>query len=498
MQQAFKNISESFAKTLGGHLKSFTICKVVERSAIVLAAGKGTRMNIDYPKVLTLSEEGPLLGILLRELLSMDLKEIVLVTGFEKDKVEEYVTNAFGDDRIVFAHQEEQLGTGHALAVGFTKLSPCERLFVLLGDVPLVTAKSLCSLDDYVVAHNLSCCFFSMLVYQKNEYGRVIRDPYSGRVLSIEEYRHTTSAQKLIREVSTGVFCFLYPDLKQVLSDTFDYLLTTCKGKGIEFYLPLLLEVFAAKGMLYDALLSEDVDEFIGVNRPDELEELNKALLRRRILKFKQNGVLFSDPSNIYIAPEVHLEAGVVIDSHVKIAGKTIVRAGTQIGSYSIIKNSEIDENCEIMPFTYIENAKIGQNCRIGPFARLREGTVLQDFVAIGNFVETKNARLENNVKANHHSYLGDCWIGTGTNVGAGTITCNFDGFKKNFTQIGQNCLIGANVNLIAPVNLGSNVVVGAGSSITKDVPDNSLVVERGETKTIKEGYERYVARRSK
>lgn len=470
--------------------------QIENASAVVLAAGKGTRMGSEYPKVLVESEEGPILGLLLTELLTSNLKEIVIVTGFQNEVVETYVRNNFVMDRIKFVRQEEQRGTGDAFWLGLQNVSECEQVFCLLGDVPLVSVKSLCELARYAKTRQLSACFYSMLVYQKNEYGRVIRDFYSGNVLSIEEYKHTTSAQKLIREVSTGVFVFDYRDAKAAFEETFEFMLDQCRARKIEFYLPLILEVFAAKGMLFDALLSENSDEFIGVNKKDELEELNRALLRRRLTRLKEAGVRFHLLESVYIGPQVELASDVEVGINVLITGKCQVGRGSVIGPNVYIKDSSIGSEVEIRPFSVIEGSRISDRARVGPFARLRPGTELGEGVIVGNFVETKNAKLRDGVKANHLSYLGDCEVGPQTNIGAGVIFCNFDGFSKHQTRVGAECFIGSNVNLVAPLEIGDRVILGAGSTITKNVPSEALAVERADTRVIPGAYFRYVERK--
>ncbi len=466
--------------------------------AIILAAGKGTRMGLEYPKVLAKSDEGELLGVLLKEVISSPIKEIVLVVGFQANEVIDFVKRNFNDPRIKFVIQEEQLGTGHAVKVALKGLGDVSSVFVLLGDVPLVKKESLRLLLEYMRKHDHVACFYSMLVFKNNEYGRVIRDFYSGRVISIEEYRHCTSHQKLIREVSTGVFVFDFQSLNQVMNETGEYLLESCRSRNIEFYLPLILDVFAAKGMLYDAILTENSDEFVGVNKKEELTELNLALNRMRINKFKESGVEFRYPETVYVSPATQISENCVIGPHVYFFGENRIGAGNAIEGFTYLYDVSCGNKNLIKAFCYIEGARFGDSCVIGPFARIREGTKISDEVRIGNFVETKNAELATGVKVNHLSYLGDCSIGAKSNIGAGTITCNFDGFSKHFTKIGSECLIGANVNLIAPIEIGSRVLIGAGSTVTKNLHDGCLFVERADSKLIDGGFEKYCQRKKK
>ncbi|MCS6893964.1 MAG: bifunctional UDP-N-acetylglucosamine diphosphorylase/glucosamine-1-phosphate N-acetyltransferase GlmU [Deltaproteobacteria bacterium] len=464
-----------------------------DTSVIILAAGKGTRMGEDYPKVLARSDEGELLRILLTEVLKTNFAEIVLVIGFQAERVKEFVESRFHDPRIKFVLQNEQLGTGHALKLGFDSLSPVEHVLVLLGDVPLVSTDSMHRLVNYYKAKNLSACFYSMLVYEQNEYGRVIRDTYSGNVLSIEEYKHCSSAQKLIREVSTGVFVFEYSALSEVYKETYEYIMSACQSRGIEFYLPLLLEVFASKGMLFDALLSEDSDEFVGVNKKDELFHLNRVLAKRRIRRLREKGVVIPFPETVFVSPSSNISPGSLIGPNTLFLGENVVDRAKVLG-FSVIENTELRENSVVMHFSHLCGAFVGKNSRVGPFARLREGTKIDEEASIGNFVELKNARISRGVKANHLAYLGDCSIGERTNVGAGVIFCNYDGVKKNFTEVGNECFIGSNVNLIAPIKVGNRVIIGAGTTVDKDVPDESLVVGRPDLKFVLNSYAKYFA----
>jgi len=458
-------------------------------AGLVLAAGHGSRLK-KGTKALVESDEGVFIDLITASLRQANISPIYVVLGYEREKVEEHLRSSNSDVKIVV--QEELLGTGHAVWCALKQMEQCDHVVVCLVDVPLVTPASLEKLIKYAQKRDLSACFASMLVFEKNYYGRVVRDSFTNSVTSIVEFKHCDSKQLLIREVSTGVFCFKFSDLKGVFDEYGEYLLNQCREQGLEMYLPLVLDIFATKGMLFDALLFEDSDEFIGVNTEEDLIALNKALNRRRIKKHMEKGVKFFDPNLVWLSPKTELAEGVEIGTYVHIWGESFIKNGVKILGYSYLKDCQIGSGSTIQHFCHLEGLVCGENCLIGPFARVRPNTTFEEEAKIGNFVEVKNSYLAKNVKSNHLSYIGDASIGENTNIGAGVITCNFDGFKKHSTKIGKNCLVGANVNLVAPLELGDNIIVGAGSTVTKNVPSGSLAVERAKLRIICDGFRTY------
>jgi len=458
-------------------------------AGLVLAAGHGSRLKRGT-KALVECDEGVFIDLIIASLRGANISPIYVVVGFEREKVEEHLRSNHSDVKLVV--QEELLGTGHAVWCALKQMEKCDHVVVCLVDVPLVTPASLGKLIRHTQKRDLTACFASMLVFEKNYYGRVVRDSFTNSVTSIVEFKHCDSKQLLIREVSTGVFCFKFSDLKSVFDEYGEYLLNQCREQGLEMYLPLVLDIFATKGMLFDALLFEDSDEFIGVNTEEDLIALNKALNRRRVKKYMGKGVKFFDPNLVWLSSKTELGEGVEIGTDVQIWGESVIKNGVKILGYSYLKDCQIGSGSTIQHFCHLEGLVCGENCIIGPFARVRPNTTFEEGVRVGNFVEVKNSALAKSVKSNHLSYIGDASVGENSNIGAGVITCNFDGFKKHRTIIGKNCLVGANVNLVAPLELGDNVIVGAGSTVSKSVPSGSLAVERAKLRMICDGFRAY------
>lgn len=435
-------------------------------SVVVLAAGKGTRMGGDVPKVLVETDEGSLISHVLKTVKLLSPKEIIVVTGYGREKVEASVSG------VKFAYQKEQLGTGHAAMVGLEKVES-KKVLILYGDVPLVRPETLqCFIRG---AGPLS--FISEIVSRDTSYGRVIRDSISGKVLGIKERKDCDTKEALINEVNSGVYVVDTDVLRKALTSI------TPKNAQGEYYLTDIVGYAVDSEIEVGTFTQYENGEFFGVNTLDELAEVNRILLERRIKGFERQGVVFRGAS--YVAPNVSIGKGSIIGASVELLGTTSLGEGVTVESGSLIKDSKLHDNVTIKLSCRIEGAELKKGSSVGPFANLRADTLLEEDVKIGNFVETKKAHLKRGAKASHLTYLGDCEVGVEANIGAGTITCNYDGFKKHKTVIEDGAFIGSNTALVAPVKVGKGAIVGAGSTITKDVKEDSLALTRADQKSI-------------
>lgn len=435
-------------------------------SVIILAAGKGTRMGGDVPKVLVETDEGTLISHVIKTVKALNPKEIIVVTGYGREKVEASVSG------VMFAYQKEQLGTGHAAMVGLEKVGS-KKVLILYGDVPLIRPETLqCFISG---AKPLS--FISEIVSRDTSYGRVIRDSISGKVLGIKERKDCDSSEALINEVNSGLYLVDSEILKKALASI------SPKNAQGEYYLTDIVSYAVDSEIEVGTFTQYENGEFFGVNTLDELAEVNRILLERRIKNFERHGVIFRGSS--YVAPTVTIGKNSIIGASVELLGSTSLGEGVVVESGSLIKNSKLHDDVTVKLSCRIEESELKKGASVGPFANLRAGTMLEEDVKIGNFVETKKAHLKRGAKASHLTYLGDCEVGVDANIGAGTITCNYDGFKKHKTVIEDGAFIGSNTALIAPVKVGKGAIIGAGSAITKDVPEDSLSLTRAEQKVI-------------
>ena len=435
---------------------------------IILAGGKGTRMLSQKAKVLQKLGGKTMLNHVMTAANKLTDK-ISVVVGFDKEGVEEEIKKIGINANIYF--QKEQIGTADAVKTALKDITENEKILILYGDVPLIkeeTLKKLCNQESdlSILTTNLE---------NPAGYGRALKDK-ENNVLGIVEEKDADSEQKKIKEIFTGILVAKGGILKKHIPEIDN------NNLAKEFYLTDLIGIAYKKGFKINTLSSSN-EETAGANSRSEQEELEKTL---RIMKSEDlltNGATLIDKSRVDVRGEVKTGSDCVIDINVIFEGRVELGNNVEIGANTILCDTKIGDDTKILPFSHIVASEIGAKCSIGPYARLREGSVIMDGARIGNFVETKKTRLGKDSKANHFTYLGDAEVGNEVNIGAGTITCNYDGKDKHKTNIGDNSFVGTNSSLVAPVTVGKNAYVGAGSTITKDIPDNALGVGRGKQK---------------
>ena len=399
--------------------------------------------------------------------------KISIVVGFDKLSVEQEVSKISRKAKTY--QQKNQIGTADAVRTVIDSINEEEKLLILYGDVPLIsknTLKNLCSLNDSVsiLTTNLS---------DPTGYGRVIKDANS-LVVEIVEEKDTNTDQKNIKEIFTGVMAVNGKILKELLP------LINNKNASKEYYLTDLIGIAYSNRFKIETL-SVSSEETLGANTRSEQEKLEQIYRKMKNEELLEKGITLIDKSRVDVRGDLHAGTDCIIDVNVIFERTVELGNNVKIGANSILRNTKIDDNSEILPFSHIDSSQIGKGCFIGPYARLREGSQIADGARIGNFVETKKTKIGQSTKANHFTYLGDAEIGNDVNIGAGTITCNYDGKNKNKTHIGDNSFIGTNSSLVAPVDIGKNTYVGAGSTITKDIPDNSLGISRSKQKNVQD-----------
>jgi len=431
----------------------------------VLAAGKGTRMKSALPKVLQPLGGKSLVERVLNATNALKADRRIAIVGYCSDQVR---TSLADYPNLEFAEQAEQLGTGHAIQQLMEPLTGFEgELVVLTGDSPLMRTETIQALIDSHRQHNASATVLTAILPNPTGYGRVFcdRDMKIDRII---EHRDCNPEQLLNQRVSTGVYCFNWQELAQALPK-----LTTNNAQK-EYY---LTEVFDYLKSVYASDL-EDPDESLGINDRIQLAHAYEILQKRAREKWMRAGVTMLLPETITIDDDVELAPNVIIEPHSHLRGHSKVGTGSIIGPSTMLSNSIIGKNCEVQ-FSVIEDSQVGDNCRIGPFARIRGESIVGEKCRIGNFVELKNAKIGDRTNAAHLRYLGDATLGKQVNIGAGTITANYDGFKKHQTVIGDRSKTGSNSVLVAPITIGANVNIAAGSAITEDVADNALAIAR-------------------
>ena len=440
---------------------------------IILAAGKGTRMNTNLPKVMQPLGGHTLISHVIKTA-QKNSKKITVVVGHQKDLLKEHIINI--DPQIQTADQNDQLGTAHAVKTAGDMIEKDERVLVLYGDVPLISNKTIKAL----INSGQECTLLSMKLKDPTGYGRIITDEQN-LALRIIEQKDASEDERKIQEVFTGILLIDGSLLKSSLNKINN------QNAANEYYLTDLVEILSEKGVRINCIQA-DPDEVQGVNNKLELHRLESILRKMSAEKLLEQGITLLDASRVDVRGEVEAGKDCSIDVNVILEGKVTLGDNVTIKSNVVLQDVFIGDNSTIESFSHLASASVGANCNIGPYARLREGSEIGDNARIGNFVETKKTKLGDGAKANHLAYLGDAEIGDKTNVGAGTITCNYDGANKHKTTIGKESFIGTNSSLVAPVNIGEGAYVGAGSVITKDVPNNALAVGRGK-QVIKEDW---------
>ena len=431
----------------------------------VLAAGKGTRMKSALPKVLQPLGGKSLVERVLNATDALQADRRIAIVGYCSDQVRAALAHY---PNLEFAEQAEQLGTGHAIQQLIAPLSDFSgELVVLTGDSPLMRTSTIQALIDNHRQHQASATVLTALLDNPTGYGRVFCDR-DMKIERIIEHRDCNAEQLLNQRVSTGVYCFDWQELAQALPK-----LTTNNAQK-EYY---LTEVFDYLESVYASDL-QDPDESLGINDRLQLAHAYEVLQKRAREKWMRAGVTMLLPETITIDDDVELAPNVIIEPHSHLRGHSQVGEGSVIGPSTMLVNSSIGTNCEVQ-FSVVEDSRIGDNCRIGPFARIRGESIVGAKCRIGNFVELKNAKVGDRTNAAHLSYLGDATLGNQVNIGAGTITANYDGFQKHQTTIGDRSKTGSNSVLVAPVTIGANVNIAAGSAITEDIADNTLAIAR-------------------
>ena len=442
-----------------------------ELHVVILAAGEGKRRKSALPKVLQKIAGRPMLAHVIDAARGLGPAAIHVVHGHGGDQVRE----AFADEPgLEWVEQARQLGTGHAVREAMPGVPDGAQVLVLYGDVPLITAATLRRL----LAADGRLAVLVAELDDPRGYGRIVRDS-EGNVGAIVEEKDADAGQRGITTVNTGVLAAESTALKNWLGR-----LSSDNAQG-EYYLTDVFAMAAAEYSAAEMVFVEDPFETEGANDPWQLAQLERAMQARLVRALCADGVRFADPARVDIRGQVVAGRDVEIDASVVFEGRVVLGDGVRIGPFCRIRNAELGPGTEVRAHCDIDGARTEGAVQLGPFARLRPGTVLADGVHIGNFVETKNAVLGVGSKANHLSYLGDADIGAGVNVGAGTITCNYDGVNKSRTTIEDGAFIGSNASLVAPVTIGRDATIGAGSVITVDAPAGKLSVARGRQATI-------------
>ncbi len=450
---------------------------------VILAAGQGKRMKSALPKVLQTLAGKPLLHHVLDTALALQGKASkkgpVVVIGHGAADVKEFLSSTAKEDprfsKVSTALQAQQKGTGHALLQALPKLDAQEPTLVLYGDVPLTTQKTLnklAKLADGVRGKDCALALLTQNLSNPMGYGRIVRDA-DGSVKEIVEKKDASAAQKAIQEINTGIIVLPTNSLKKWLKA-----LRASNAQG-EYYLTDVIAMAVKDGVPIRTAQADNEYETIGVNSREQLANLERVHQLNTANQLMDSGVSLADPARIDVRGTLECGADVLIDVGCVFEGCVTLAAGTKIGPYCIIRNSTVGKNVVIHAYSHLDGAKVGNQSVIGPYARLRPGADLSNDVHIGNFVEVKNSKIAANSKANHLAYVGDSIVGTRVNIGAGTITCNYDGVNKHQTIIEDDVFIGSDTQLVAPVRVGRGATLGAGTTLTKDAPANQLTVSR-------------------
>ncbi|MFW3963150.1 bifunctional UDP-N-acetylglucosamine diphosphorylase/glucosamine-1-phosphate N-acetyltransferase GlmU [Acinetobacter radioresistens] len=445
-------------------------------SVIILAAGKGTRMRSYLPKVLQPLAGRPLLGHVIETAKKLQAENIITIYGHGGQLVQD----AFVEEKIQWVEQAEQLGTGHAVQMTLPVLPKEGISLILYGDVPLVRQQTLEQLLE--ASRETGIGMITLTVDNPAGYGRIVRE--SGKIQAIVEHKDASDEQRLINEINTGIYCVSNAKLHQWLPQ-----LSNDNVQG-EYYLTDIVAMAVADGLEIASIQPELAFEVEGINDRLQLSTLERDFQQQQAKDLMQQGVHLIDPSRFDLRGTLKAGQDVRIDINVIIEGDCELGDFVEIGAGCVLKNTKIAAGTQVQPYSVFENAVVGENTQIGPFSRLRPGAKLGNDVHIGNFVEVKNTSIGTGSKANHFTYLGDAEVGENSNIGAGTITCNYDGANKHKTIIGNEAFVGSNSSLVAPVRIGNGATVGAGSVITRDVEDYSLAFERAK-QLSKENYQR-------
>jgi bifunctional UDP-N-acetylglucosamine pyrophosphorylase/glucosamine-1-phosphate N-acetyltransferase len=438
-------------------------------SVIILAAGKGTRMQSAKPKVLQTLAGKSLLAHVLDTCHKLTVADTIVVHGFGGEQVQSAITSQYTQLPITWVAQTEQLGTGHAVKVALTQLPQNGQSLILYGDVPLVSS---CTLANLQSANSEGMSMLTLTVDNPFGLGRIKRDQ-AGNIEAIVEQKDANSDEQRIQEINSGIYCvdnaLLHKYLPELSNDNAQQ----------EYYLTDIVKMAVADGITIAAIEPEHTFEIEGVNNRQQLASLERTWQGKLVHDLQEAGVQFADPTRVDIRGTLRAGQDVFVDVGVIFEGDCVLGDNVYIEAGCVIKNAHIGNACHLKPYCVIDHAKIGDGVDIGPFAHLRPDTVLLDNSRVGNFVEIKKSTIGYGSKVNHLSYIGDATVGASVNIGAGVITCNYDGVNKSKTVIEDNAFIGSNASLVAPVTIGDTATVAAGSVITKDVDNNALAFGR-------------------
>lgn len=439
---------------------------------VILAAGKGTRMYSSLPKVLHLLAGKSLVQHVIDSAKQLKAQSISIIYGHGG----ELVKNTLADPQLHWCEQQEQLGTGHAVQQAIQYIDDNADVLILYGDVPLL---SVATLEKLITAkQGQPVALLTACLENPAGYGRIIRDS-NNTVQKIVEEKDASDEIRQIKEINSGVMVVDGDKLKSWLTK-----IGNNNAQG-EYYLTDLIELAVTEGEVVNSYIVQDSKEIEGINNKQQLAELEREYQKRQADKLMSQGVTLRDPARFDLRGSVQVGQDVVLDINVIIEGECQIGSNVSIGANSIIKNSIIDDNVTILENCIIEQSKVGNACTIGPFARLRPESELEEQAKVGNFVEIKKAHIAKGSKVNHLSYIGDTQMGENVNIGAGTITCNYDGAYKHITKIGDNAFIGSNTALVAPIEIGAGATIGAGSTLSKDAEAEKLTFTRAAQKTI-------------
>jgi len=450
---------------------------------VILAAGQGTRMKSRLPKVLHRVGGIPLLEHVIGTATTLEPTAIHVVVGHGSEQVQQ----ALAQYHIHWVVQEEQLGTGHAVMQALPDIADDSIVLVLYGDVPLTRPATL---QQLVELAQDTPALLTATVHNPQGYGRILRDG-KGALTGVVEDRDATDAQRLIREINTGLLAGPARDFKSLLPRVAN------DNQQGEYYLPDIIGLAVAQGKRVASCTAASELEILGVNDRVQLNQVEREYQRRRAEELMRSGVSIADAARLDIRGKLTCGEEVFIDVNVVFEGEVTLARGVSVGANCVLSDVSVAEGSVIHPMSHLQQATIGKGCNVGPYARLRPGTVLADGARIGNFVETKNANIGTGSKVNHLSYIGDCEMGADVNIGAGTITCNYDGVNKHKTEIGRGAFVGSNSTLVAPLHIAEQGFVAAGSTITTAVGEGDLAVSRSKQRNI-QGWKRPEKRNTK